>query len=56
MPISGEIVELNEAIEDEPEVVNDDAYGKGWMIKIKVSEESDFESLLSAEEYKSLIS
>ncbi len=55
MPLSGEVLEINEAIEDEPEIVNEDAYGKGWMIKIKVSDSAKYESLLSAEEYKALV-
>jgi len=55
MPLSGEVLEVNEVIEEEPEVVNEDPYGKGWMIKIKVSDTSKFESLLSAEEYRVLV-
>ncbi len=55
MPLAGEVLEVNENIEDEPEIVNEDAYGKGWMIKIKVSDVSKFDSLLSAEEYKVLV-
>lgn len=55
MPLSGEVLEFNESIEDEPEVVNEDAYGKGWMIKIKVSDMSEFESLLTSDEYKEMI-
>jgi glycine cleavage system H protein len=55
MPLSGEVLEFNESIEDEPEVVNEDAYGKGWMIKIKVSDMSEFESLLTPDEYKEMI-
>ena len=53
MPISGEVIEINEALESNPEVVNSDPYGDGWMIKIKVSDKGD--SLLSAEEYQSEI-
>lgn len=56
MPIAGEVLELNEAIEDAPETVNEDAYGEGWMIKVKVSDVSAVDGLLSADEYKSLIS
>ena len=55
MPLAGEVLEVNENIEDEPEIVNEDPYGKGWMIKIKVSDVSKFDSLLSAEEYKVLV-
>ena len=49
MPLPGEVLEINQSIEDEPEIVNEDAYGKGWMIKIKVSDSSKYDSLLSAE-------
>tara|TARA_B100000963_G_C22172946_1_gene471065 strand:- start:155 stop:532 length:378 start_codon:yes stop_codon:yes gene_type:complete len=55
MPLAGEVLEVNQAIEDEPEIVNEDAYGKGWMIKIKVSDFSKYDSLLSAEDYKALV-
>ena len=55
MPMSGEVLELNENIEDDPEAVNEDPYGNGWMIKIKLSDASEFNSLLSAEEYKVLV-
>lgn len=55
MPLSGEVTEFNEDLEDEPELVNADPYGKGWMIKIKISDESQLESLLSAEAYQELI-
>lgn len=55
LPLAGEIVEFNEALESNPEVVNGDPYGQGWMIKIKVSDVADFDSLLSAEDYKNLV-
>jgi len=55
LPIAGEIIEFNEALESDPETVNSDPYGKGWMIKIKVSDTADFENLLSSEDYKNLI-
>ena len=55
MPITGEVVEFNEALEDEPEVVNEDPYGKGWMIKVKPSNIEDVQNLLDAEAYKELI-
>ncbi|QHI38176.1 Glycine cleavage system H protein [Kordia antarctica] len=55
MPLSGEVIEFNEGLEDEPEAVNKDAYGSGWMIKIKLSDVSEVEGLLSAEAYKELI-
>ena len=56
LPISGEIIEFNETLEDEPEKVNSDPYGAGWMIKIKMSDASQFEKLLSDVDYKALIS
>ncbi|WP_299249693.1 glycine cleavage system protein GcvH [uncultured Lacinutrix sp.] len=56
LPVSGEIIEFNESLEDEPEKVNSDPYGEGWMVKVKVSDASQLESLLSAEAYKELIS
>jgi len=56
LPIDAEVLEFNSALEDSPELVNDDPYGDGWMIKILVKDASQLESLLSAEEYKSLIS
>ncbi|TJY32535.1 glycine cleavage system protein GcvH [Pontimicrobium aquaticum] len=56
LPVSGEIIEFNETLEDEPEKVNTDPYGDGWMIKVKCSDTSEFESLLSADDYKALIS
>ena len=56
LPLSGEIVEFNEGLEDEPEKVNSDPYGEGWMIKLKFSDASQVEELLSAEDYKALIS
>lgn len=55
LPLSGEIVAFNEALEDEPETVNTDAYGAGWMIKIKFSDASQIDDLLSAEAYEKLI-
>lgn len=55
MPLSGEVLEVNEAIEDEPESVNNDPYGNGWMIKIKVSDVTQYSSLLSSEDYKELV-
>ncbi|WP_400075038.1 glycine cleavage system protein GcvH [Winogradskyella sp. R77965] len=56
LPLSGEIIEFNEGLEDEPEKVNSDPYGDGWMIKIKFSDASQIDSLLSAEDYKAVIS
>ncbi|GAB1856260.1 glycine cleavage system protein GcvH [Flavobacteriaceae bacterium MHTCC 0001] len=56
LPLSGEIVEFNEALEDTPESVNSDPYGDGWMIKVKYTDASEIEGLLSAEAYKELVS
>ncbi|WP_179009063.1 glycine cleavage system protein GcvH [Winogradskyella forsetii] len=56
LPLSGEIIEFNEGLEDEPEKVNSDPYGDGWMIKLKFSDASEIDSLLSADDYKALIS
>lgn len=55
LPLSGEIIEFNESLEDEPEKVNSDPYGEGWMIKVKCSDLSQADALLSSEEYKTLI-
>ena len=55
MPVSGEIIEFNEALESNPEAVNSDPYGEGWMIKVKLSDASQVDNLLSAEAYQSLI-
>ena len=55
LPIAGEVVSFNEAIEDTPEIVNEDPYGEGWMIKVKVSNLTEVDGLLSAENYSSLI-
>ena len=55
MPISGKIIEVNSSLEDNPEVVNDDPYGKGWMIKIEMSQPAEIDQLLSSEAYGSLI-
>jgi len=55
LPLSGEIIEFNEVLEDEPESVNTDPYGTGWMIKIKFSDESQLKDLMSAEDYKALV-
>lgn len=52
MPVSGEVLEANEKIEADPVVVNQDPYGEGWMVKIKLSEPSDLDDLLTAGEYK----
>ncbi|MDO6761037.1 glycine cleavage system protein GcvH [Tamlana sp. 2_MG-2023] len=55
LPLSGEIIEFNESLEDEPENVNSDPYGAGWMIKVKCSDLSQAEGLMSADDYKALI-
>ena len=55
LPIDGKILEFNEGLEDKPELVNEDPYGEGWMIKIEVSDAEQIESLLSATEYEALI-
>ncbi len=56
LPVTGEIIEFNESLEDEPEKVNNDPYGEGWMIKVKCSDVSQLDDLLSAEDYKIIIS
>ena len=55
LPVTGEILEQNEALADQPELVNQDPYGEGWLIKIKPAADTDFDSLLDAEAYKALI-
>ena len=55
MPLSGTIIEFNESLEDEPEMVNEDPYGKGWMIKIKLDNPGEASELLDAAAYKELI-
>lgn len=55
MPVGGEVLEFNEALNDSPDAVNKDPYGAGWMIKIKVGDMSEMDSLLSAEDYAKLI-
>lgn len=54
-PLSGEIVEVNNLLEDQPELINSDPYGQGWLVKLKVKDESEFEKLLSADDYRSQI-
>lgn len=56
MPISGEVSAINEELESQPELVNSDPYGKGWMIKIKISDKSELEDALTADAYKELVS
>ena len=55
LPLSGEITDFNEALEDDPEKVNSDPYGDGWMIKVKCSDLSQVDGLMSADDYKALI-
>ena len=55
LPMSGEIIEFNEDLESNPETVNSDPYGKGWMVKIKILNPDEIEHLLSSEDYKQLI-
>jgi len=54
-PVSGKIVEVNDILGDQPGIINRDPYGSGWMIKIKLSDPSELESLLSAEDYRALV-
>ena len=55
MPVAGEVVAFNEAVEDDPSLVNDDPYGEGWLIKVKVADTGDVAALLDAEGYKAHI-
>lgn len=55
MPVTGEVLEFNSALEDNPALVNEDPYGEGWMIKVKVSEAGELDALLSAAQYHELI-
>lgn len=55
LPVSGTVLEQNETLADQPELVNQDPYGEGWIIKIKPSEDADFSLLLDAEAYKALV-
>ena len=55
LPLSGEIIEFNDSLESEPEKVNSDPYGEGWMIKVKVSDMSQWDDLLDANSYKALV-
>jgi len=54
-PVSGEIIEINERLEDEPELVNSEPYANGWMVKFKISDPGEVENLLSADEYQEII-
>jgi len=55
MPVSGDVVEINDLLEDDPELVNTDPYGKGWLIKITLKDASEVNNLLSAEQYAALL-
>lgn len=55
MPISGEVMAFNEELEDAPEKVNEDPYGDGWMIRVKIADAAQLDELLSAQDYQSLI-
>ena len=55
LPLAGEILEQNEALEENPELVNKDPYGKGWIIKVKIEDEAQLDGLLSADAYKASI-
>jgi glycine cleavage system H protein len=55
-PVSGEIVEVNEALKDAPEQINEDPYGEGWLVKVRLSEPSELDSLLDSENYQSSLS
>jgi glycine cleavage system H protein len=54
-PLSGEVVEVNAALEDAPEQINEDPYGNGWLVKVKLSDPSETESLMDAEAYQRLL-
>ena len=55
MPLDGEVMEVNAALEDTPELVNSDPFGEGWMVRIKMNDPSQLDDLLSAEAYEELI-
>ena len=55
LPVSGEVLEFNEDLESQPELVNKDPYGAGWIVKIKINEADELDGLLSADAYKALI-
>lgn len=54
-PLAGEIVEVNDSLEDSPETVNDSPYGDGWILKLQLADQGDLESLMSADAYKELV-
>ncbi|MDC1034712.1 glycine cleavage system protein GcvH [Flavobacteriaceae bacterium] len=55
MPVGGKVIEMNSTLEDKPELINEDPYGEGWIIKIDISDLSEVDNLLSPEEYKNMI-
>jgi len=55
MPVGGEVIEFNEELEDAPELINTDPFGKGWIIKVKMSDASELDGLMSADEYNAMI-
>jgi len=55
-PVSGEIVEVNEALKDAPEQINDDSYGEGWLVKVKLSDPSELDALMDAKSYRESLS
>ncbi len=55
MPVSGEVLELNSALENEPELVNNDPYGAGWMVKLAIADAAQLDNLLSADDYAALV-
>ena len=55
MPVSGEVIEANAELDDKPELVNEDVYGNGWLIKITISDPSELDELMSAAEYEQMI-
>lgn len=55
MPVSGEVLEVNAALEDHPELVNEDPYGQGWMIRIQISDIAELDTLMDAAAYKAMI-
>ena len=56
LPMTGKIIELNDALDQEPELVNSDPYGSGWMIKVEVSDSAEYDQLLDADAYSALVS
>ncbi|OGL42395.1 MAG: hypothetical protein A2161_11955 [Candidatus Schekmanbacteria bacterium RBG_13_48_7] len=54
-PMSGEVVEINESLEEEPELVNEDPHGDGWMVKIKISDITEWDSLMTSDEYEEYV-